>query len=251
MLKLAALCSIHVIGDWGRRGQHFQKPVASRMQILDHSAVISVGDNFYPGGITSPTDPQVHESWQDIYNPTVPWFVALGNHDHKGSTEAQTQITLPYWNMPDKVYSFELCNHTFVVMDSTYVDKAQWAKVDRLLTEGGINKWVVAHHPIYSAGWHHNVRQKYRQKMKELYHKHNVIAILSGHDHDLQYIELDGVRQIVSGAGSSSYGYSEFQEGVQFFSEDVGFVHLDISKEKVEITWVGLEKKLWEKKLNI
>lgn len=251
MLKLVTMCSIHVIGDWGRRGQFFQKPIASRMEEIEYDAVISVGDNFYPEGIASPEDPHVFESWVDIYNPSTPWFVALGNHDHKGSAEAQTKIDLPHWNMPNNVYTFDLCNHSFVVMDSTHVDMAQWDKVDKLLTEAGPNKWIVAHHPIYSGGWHHFVDEEYRTKMVELYKKHGVIGILSGHDHDLQYIQLDGIHQVVSGAAASTYGYSEYQEGVQFFSEDVGFVHLAISSEKVNIEYIGLENILWNTTISI
>ena len=43
-------------------------------------------------------------------------YVALGNHDYHGNVQAQIDINNPYWNMPAKVYSFDIPNHTFVVL---------------------------------------------------------------------------------------------------------------------------------------
>jgi|TARA_B110000967_G_C18797409_1_gene516545 hypothetical protein len=246
MLKLTALCSIHVIGDWGRRGQFSQIPVADKLRNIDHDAVISTGDNFYPEGITDPKDPQIYESWYDIYKPEKPWYVALGNHDHRGNATVQTLIDLPHWNLPWPVYAKNICNHTFVFMDTTYVSGDQWKHVEHLLTEGTSNKWIVAHHPIYSGGWHYLVNDDYRDKMTEIYKKYNVRAILSGHDHNLQYVEWGDVRQIVSGAGSSTYGAKSPQEGVKFFSEDVGFVQLELYEDITNIKYIGLDQTLFE-----
>ena len=250
MWKLGAMCSIHVIGDWGRRGQFFQRHIAAKMHELAHDAVISVGDNFYPDGIESSTDSHIAESWLDIYNPESPWYVALGNHDHHGNTTAQTRIELPYWNMPAPVFDVTICGHTFVIMDSTVTDGSQWAHVDHLLTKSvNKHKWIVAHHPIYSGGWHHSVIEDYHDKMTELYKKHDVIALLSGHDHNLQYIEWDEIRQIVSGSGSSAYYAQTPQDGLQFFKPEAGFVNLAISETSVDITYIGVNNTLFSKSI--
>jgi predicted phosphodiesterase len=246
MLKSVAFCSIHIIGDWGRRGQFFQVPVAEKMRTINHSAVISTGDNFYPEGITDTKDPQIYESWSAIYKPDQPWYIALGNHDHRGNASAQTFIDLPYWIMPAPVYSTTICNNTFVFMDSTSVSGEQWKHVEHLLSEGSPNKWIVAHHPIYSGGWHYLVNDDYRDKMTELYKKFDVRAIISGHDHNLQYIEWGDVRQIVSGAGSSTYGGRSPQEGVTFFSEEAGFVQFEVNQQATTIKYIGLDQTLFE-----
>ena len=248
MWKLGAVCSIHVIGDWGRRGQFFQRHVAAKMDEIAYDAIISVGDNFYPDGIESSTDSQIKESWSDIYNTNKPWYVALGNHDHHGNAKAQTQIDLPWWNMPAPVFDVTVCGHTFVIMDSTTIDGSQWAHVDHLLEKStNTYKWIVAHHPIYSAGWHHNVKDDYRYKMIEMYKKHNVIAILSGHDHNLQYIEYENIRQIISGSGSSAYFVQTKQDGLEFFKPEAGFVNLAISDNNVQLTYIGVNGTLFTK----
>lgn len=248
MLALAKLCSLHIIGDWGRRGQFFQRNIAAKMQEMAHDAVISVGDNFYPDGIQSPVDTQIKESWSDIYNPERPWYVALGNHDYHGNATAQIEIRHPYWNMPANQYEFTICNHSFVVIDSTSMDDQKWNDVDYLLQKTpSIYKWIVAHHPIYSGGWHHNVDTEYRQKISDLVYKHNVLGILSGHDHNLQYIDWGGVRQVVSGAGSSAYHAFYPQKGLEFMNSTAGFVNMGVYKDRVELQFIGMDKLLFEK----
>ena len=155
---LALITSIHILGDWGRRGQFSQRNVATMMASVPHGAVISVGDNFYPDGIQTSEDKQIRESWTDIYIPTKPWFVALGNHDHHGNVSAQMNIEHEYWNMPAAVYDFTIGEHTFIVADSTTIDGNQFKHIDILLNKVTTPyKWIVAHNPIVTAGWHHDV----------------------------------------------------------------------------------------------
>lgn len=240
----ASSFSIHVIGDWGRRGQLSQLTIAERMHSLVYDAVISVGDNFYPDGLETNQDDHIRESWLDVYSPTASWYVALGNHDYHGNVSAQMTIVNPYWNMPNNVYDFSIQDHTFVVLDSTVIDEVQYRHVDELLTRAGPHKWIVAHHPIVSAG-HHDVERKYQDQMVSLYRKHGVLAILSGHDHSLQYLEWNGVRQIISGAGSSVEDIQYPQEGLQFFENKPGFVNMLFSKESVRVTFLGEASELF------
>lgn len=246
-MNLALVCTIHIIGDWGRRGQFHQQNIANIMSNIEHDAVISVGDNFYPEGIQNSHDPHIYDSWQNIYNPSKPWFVALGNHDHRGNTTAQTLIDLPFWNMPAPIYAFDKCNQTFVVMDSTHINKQQLRIVEYLLGKTSLNKWIIAHHPIYTSGWHHHVDEEYRQKMINIYDKYNVKGIISGHDHNLQHIELDGIVQIVSGAGSSAYGAQYEQPGLEFFYDNAGFVQMDFKENNYNLKYIGINGTIFEK----
>lgn len=245
------VCSFVAIGDWGRRGQFYQKNVADIISKMPKDAVISVGDNFYPEGIANVMDPQLYESWHDIYEPDVPWYMSLGNHDHRGDATAQTKIDLPWWNMPDHVYEFELCGQSFVVLDSTAMSDEKWELAEKLLSKDTPNKWLVAHHPIYSAGYHHNVSKTYSSKMEELYREYNVQAILSGHDHTLQYIEHDGIRQIISGTGSSSYHVKVPQEGLEFMASVPGIFEIKVYQNKVTVIVIGLQGVLFEKTFGI
>jgi hypothetical protein len=241
----AAAFSMHVIGDWGRRGQFSQVAIANKMRSIAHDAVLSVGDNFYPDGLQTNEDEQIRESWLDIYSPDKPWYVALGNHDYHGNVNAQIAIDNPYWHMPSKVYNFSIQDHTFVVMDSTKIDKLQIDYVDSLLEHAGKYKWIVCHHPIVTAGWHHDVDRKYQDDLATLYRKHGVKAIISGHDHNLQYLEWNGIRQIISGAGSSTYHVQYPQEGHKFFESTPGFVNMLFSEDNVLVTFLNEDSELY------
>ncbi|QDZ20943.1 metallophosphoesterase [Chloropicon primus] len=81
-----------VVGDWGRDGLDGQRAVARGMASLADELrpdfVISTGDNFYIGGLASPSDSQFETSFVDVYNAgslQVPWLTVLGNHDYGDS----------------------------------------------------------------------------------------------------------------------------------------------------------------------
>ena len=71
--------SFIALGDWGSplcRGQQVsgQKAVAEAMGKWCDSRscdfIISLGDNFYPSGVTSKNDERFDTSWRNIYNQT-------------------------------------------------------------------------------------------------------------------------------------------------------------------------------------
>jgi tartrate-resistant acid phosphatase type 5 len=78
-----------VIGDWGRQGGYNQSDVADAMAAAARGAppefVVSVGDNFYPSGLTSVDDANFAQSFTDVYRQPelqVPWYAVAGNHDY-------------------------------------------------------------------------------------------------------------------------------------------------------------------------
>ena len=98
LLKLSLLLSL-VIGDAVEHiinGRWVTLFVAKTITF-----VISTGDNFYPRGIASAFDDNLLQ-WEEVYQPRIPWYLALGNHDHRGNVSAQTALTdiMTFWNMP-------------------------------------------------------------------------------------------------------------------------------------------------------
>jgi hypothetical protein len=81
--------SFLVVGDWGRRGGVEQRAVARAMGecavVSRPDFVVSVGDNFYEGGLHSTDDVEFAESFANVYDAAslqVPWHAILGNHDY-------------------------------------------------------------------------------------------------------------------------------------------------------------------------
>ena len=96
--------SFMVVGDWGRRGAFNQTAVARAMgacgAVSRPDFVVSVGDNFYEGGLNSLDDPEFAQSFTDVYtHPSlqVPWHAVLGNHDYGdcGYDDAKGEMACP------------------------------------------------------------------------------------------------------------------------------------------------------------
>lgn len=64
------------MGDWGRDGAWGQTDVAATMasvgSLVNANIVVSLGDDFYPGGVSSKSDSQFTTSWLNIY--TQPFY---------------------------------------------------------------------------------------------------------------------------------------------------------------------------------
>lgn len=263
--------SFLVMGDFGRVGDYYQKQVARELGnaaiVADAEFIISTGDNFYPNGVQSTQDYHWISSFESIYtNPALymDWYTTLGNHDYRGSIQAQIDYTniSRRWHMPAPYYSktFELENGKkllLVVMDTNpFIDDYQTepqkypalAKQDTLAQMKWLNetlgtkdasidwKIVVGHHPLYSGG-----KRKmdpntltFEAKFADLFDKYKVDAYLCGHEHDLQIIRPKGryTTQFLSGSASEVRA-SGRREGTLFSAAEPGFMAFTIVENKL------------------
>jgi tartrate-resistant acid phosphatase type 5 len=185
-----APCNFLVVGDWGRDGNAHQHEVAVQMGRAAHSLasqyVFSVGDNFYEDGVQSTSDPLWRSSFEAIYSAPslqVPWYVALGNHDYRGSPQAQIDYATisQRWRMPSRYYKVSGSQigaphlDVFVIDTSPLVHKyrkdvhsaiaanvvsqdvpAQLRWLDEQLSRSTAPwRLVLGHHTIYSGGSGH------------------------------------------------------------------------------------------------
>lgn len=249
-----------IIGDWGRNGEYHQRDVARIMdragRQLDIEAVISVGDNFYPNGVASTLDPHWDVSFESVYSGHslfVPWIVALGNHDYRGSVQAQVEYSKisRRWFMPDRFFvkSFEDdgVSVDLIVIDTNpfqtdyrsdttgeYGDVSQqdtarqkrW--LDSVLSNSTATwKIVIGHHPMYTGGKRKGKTEDMIRSFKNVFDKHGVHAYFAGHEHDLQHhYNGSGTHYFVSGAGSEvrptgMLPNSRFARSVQGFASVV------------------------------
>lgn len=241
--KIAALdvpddaLSFLAVGDWGRNGEFHQKDVAERMGEaagqLGAEFILSLGDNFYPNGVAGVHDYQFIRSFEQVYSAhslMVDWYLVLGNHDYRGSPEAEIEYSniSRRWNMPARYYSFEreLSDDSdekalFVFIDTSpfekkyYTDNTYRAQVEtqdttaqkiwleQVLGQSQAKwKFVVGHHPLYSGGKRLNETGDIRASFEDLFERHRVDAYFAGHEHDLQHNRAKTVHHFISGAGS-------------------------------------------------
>lgn len=263
------------MGDWGRDGASHQLDVAAAMgrraSQVHSRLVVTVGDNFYDNGVQSATDPQWRSSFEDIYTaPSLqtPWLATLGNHDYRGVPEAQIAYSAHSrrWKLPSRYYTvrgaaFGAPHVDFFMLDtSPLVNKyrlevgsqirrnvltqdvaAQLAWLDHALAASRA-PWKLAfgHHPIFSGGSSHGNTPEMIAQVEPILKRHGVQAYVAGHDHDMQFIERDGLHLIQAGAGSEVRPVTAV-EGTRFCLSRSGFAHLRSDPEVLGLAFIDYQ----------
>ncbi len=138
--------------------------------------VVMLGDNFYPSGVTSVTDPLWQTAFVQPYaTVNAPFYPVLGNHDYGGdgagyeASRADVQVaysqTNPKWRLPAVHYRFTQGHAEFFGLDT---NRSFWGSSGSgdTQTRADINAWITAsnatwkialgHHPYKSNGPHGN-----------------------------------------------------------------------------------------------
>jgi tartrate-resistant acid phosphatase type 5 len=252
-----------VLGDWGM-GTSEQRRVAAQMgkaaAAIGTRFVISTGDNFYPDGVTSAEDTLWKTHFEDVYAAPalmIPWYIALGNHDHRGNVDAQVEYTKrsSRWRMPATYYK-----HTETLADRSHADfffidsqvirdghrrfwvrsagDAQLMWLERELA-ASTARWKIAvgHHPVFSGGKHGNT-EPLVVLLKPLLERYGVQVYLSGHDHDLQHLAVGKVHYLISGAGSAPRP-SRAVAGTRFvMGNRLGFMAARLAPHAMDIEFI-------------
>lgn len=246
-----------VIGDWGTGGS-LQKSVADAMAKTARAEpidfILSVGDNFYPKGVSSIDDKAWKTKFEDIYHHPelkVDWYSVLGNHDYRSNIHAQIEYHSinPRWHMDGRYFSFSKAKRDvslfFAMFDSQIVVEnrpQRSAQKKWLETEVSSNssswKFAVAHHPIRSNGFYGDNSAMVKD-FKPIFDQSKLDIYFNGHEHDLQYIAdpRDSFRCIVSGAGGggrdTAYGANSL-----FAGTNGGFVFCSATKDQLHIRFI-------------
>ena len=114
--------------------------------------------------------------------------------------------------------------------------------------------WRIAfgHHPYLSNGRHGNAGSYELDaewslpgsgtELKNFFESHirsKFDVYLAGHDHSVQDLgEVGGTQWIVSGAGAKASEVEDRNVSAQFYEADIGFVHFDVTPERMAMTFV-------------
>ncbi|MEO5716069.1 MAG: metallophosphoesterase [Luteolibacter sp.] len=270
------LLDLLALGDFGT-GDKAQKDLglvmAGYAAAMKNKAqgMLLLGDNFYhpmPGGYQAP---RWKTDFSDVYPASVfpgPCWAILGNHDYH-DTPGNEHIQLGYpafrnhktrWTMPAKHYRLDLpaVNPmvTFLMIDTN------WESINRRIHGGSFNCWmsadekaeqaiwlesqlaskrapftvVVGHHPIYSDGAHSDTPELV-QELGPVLEKHGVHLYLCGHDHDLQHLELEGLKTsfVISGGGGAPLCMNTKARQNSVIKPTHGFSHLFVAEKRLHV----------------
>ncbi len=268
------------IGDWGwadpnlerefpvvRKYAALQRSVAAAMakfaQAEKIKGIISVGDNFYPQGVTSVQDPRWVNSFEKVYQDPalqVPWYVALGNHDFDLNFQAQIDYSAQskgHWVMPARyfVQEFPEAETRVIILDNCSLSplwsldyktpagqafaQKEWEWVEAELAKPARWKIVVGHLPVRSHGLH-GEDNIFAPRMAALLQKYGAQLYLNGHDHHAEVTKDHEVTYITCGNSADLYPVLSTR-GAEFIDTYPGFTALKIQPEALEYQMIDAE----------
>ena len=269
----AAPDALHLlaIGDFGTTGK-LQVAVAQAMTgFLEKTGVpldsmLLLGDNFYgpaKDGFSVDSE-RWRNTFEDVYPEKIfncPCHVVLGNHDY-GDNRGGEEVQLAYarrggtrWRMPAKWYRVDVGGDsvglTILALDSNLRKgkeadaQLEWLG-DALRGPRAALTMVIAHHPLYSNGSHGDT-ERLVKAWGPLFEEHGVHAYLCGHDHDLQHLELEGLRTsfVISGGGGARTRRLKTPDRTMPFGRDIyGFTHIQVLPDRLVFAHHGIEGEL-------
>jgi tartrate-resistant acid phosphatase type 5 len=240
-------------GDFGS-GSTAQRELASDMLAYHKKNPfdlgITVGDNFYPRGLSSPLHRRWQSQWEDLYTPLgIEFYAILGNHDTRDSASPFAQVLRTKrstsWRMPASYYTFSAGPVQFFGIDTNKgrLNDEQLAWLESELKKSTASwKVVYGHHPIKSDGEHGDdtYTRKLGALLLPLLKAGGADVYLAGHDHDMQYLKPEGdLNLFVSGGGGKGHRSLRAPHHRLWGRSTYGFTVLEAEKEKLSVEFVA------------
>jgi len=236
------------MGDTGEPGPN-QAKVAKAIEnfcVVERCSIgLLLGDNFYPAGVKDAKDPAFKAKFEEPYkNLSFKFYPVVGNHDAMGSVDAQVEYKSDHWEMPSLYYAMDGGWVNFYALDTNWsaFQRPFHSKPQREWLENEIPKgdaqWkiVYGHHPVFSSGWHGDTAAL-KKYLKPMLDKGKVDFYLSGHDHDKELFEVNGVKYVVMGTGAKLRTVKG--KGSVFAKASLGFGHLLLSEKSALLRFVN------------
>ena len=232
-----------VAGDAGTGDPHLHNGIAALMKKKRIDGILLVGDNVYPCGVESISDPQWAKVDVNFADLGVPIYPVLGNHDYgdpirRGDTfsicdhpdpEAQVRATgtVPHWTFPSRTYRLASPLVDILMIDTqplasdwtqSFLGSETAASETELVRSALLRSqshWriVAGHHTIFSSGIRgrqiHTEEKNMRSLLLPVLKENRVNLYICGHDHDAELIgslkrEAGEPAFLVSGNGAAS-----------------------------------------------
>jgi hypothetical protein len=242
-----------VFGDFGS-GSLAQRRVAADMLAFHREHPfdlgLTVGDNFYPSGLSSPVHPRWQSQWEALYTPLgIEFYAVLGNHDTRDPLSPFAQVLRtkrsPSWRMPATYYTFAAGPVQFFAVDTNKGrltdEQLDWL-VKELKQSTAAWKVVYGHHPVKSDGDHGNdayTARLHRTLLPRL-REGGADVYLAGHDHDMQALKPEGgLHPFISGGGGRGARSLGPVNHRLWGKSTNGFTVIEADGERLDVIFVG------------
>ena len=252
--------NVLVFGDWafsatpstdvGQDQLRVAQAMIAECASIGCDVALTVGDNFYPRGVTSTSDAQWEARFEDVYFPQgAPTLGAvvrpiLGDKDKNGNIQAQYDYSSvsANWDMPSRYYTFSEGEVDFFAVDNLDLDVEQLAWLAQVLSESRARwKVVYGHNPIYSNvvfrdGRSGYVNRESVQALLPLLCKHADLYLAGSSHHGEVLLTECGLHLVVQGGGGAGLlDINTEGERNLFGAKTFGFTVLAFGEDEMEI----------------
>lgn len=214
----------------------------NRSDSAGHASVVQATLPFAPDFVLNTGDISDMTNYTDFFNVEQDLlrnsviFPAPGNHD-------VASLYQYGFDRPDH-YAFRWGNAFFVSIstDADYsVGSSQYTWVQQQLAAAKADatvKWIVAchHYPVYSSGTTHGSTQAVIDSLNGLYKQYAVDLVFTGHEHNYERVEKDGIVYVVSGGGGvGTYPLGSPVSGHQYGESTRHVVIIDVDGGSLDL----------------
>jgi hypothetical protein len=252
-----------IIGDGGF-GSETTFRLANEMAANDLDFVLYAGDIVY--NIGDDIDP--YEAFAlKYYLPlapllkTIPVYPAVGNHDVEPAARVEN-VPFYYTAFPpfpdprfapsdhegrNKWYAFSYADIQFLSLDSQVFYNEEGEEIqttwiqERLADTRFTNSIPFFHIPPFNSGNHTFDGLPVRDNWIPLFEGSNVPLVISGHDHNYQHLQVNGISYLISG-GASEVLYDQqvlLPESV-YFARRTHYVLMEIYPDRIDLRAIAL-----------
>ena len=238
---------------WGRL-EMWEKAIASVNQLKPAFVVVG-GDLINNNGKSENHDFSEDIAMTQAYlkgagrlDPQIPLYNVAGNHD---VCNVPTHETLKWYeqHFGRPWYSFWHHHSQFIVMESNVLKHPQgapgtlekqldWLKTTLQESDGANvrHRVVFMHHPmcltnVNEKSSYFNIPSGLRAELLELFHRHNVTAVFSGHCHKNALVEDEGLKLVTTSSCGKALG-----------KDPLGLRVVKVSADLIEDEYFGFDK---------
>jgi predicted phosphodiesterase len=230
-----------VYGD--TRTQHdVHRQVVERILVAAPDFALHTGDLVADG-----SDPGQWDTFFEIERDLLartPLFPTLGNH------EGNSPLYFERFDLPGngRWYTFDYGNARFVCLEiDGFADfspgSEQYAWLEETLA-ANTQPWlfVFFHEPPYTSAEKAGYESSLRQTVVPLFEQYGVDVVFSGHKHDYERNEVNGITYVVTGGGGAPlYPMQEREPTQAAFAMEYHFVLVRIEGDHLEATVISLD----------
>lgn len=239
--------TIVVYGD-SRTNDAIHKKIVEKILNVNPVAIMFTGDMVANGN-----DLIQWKTFKDIaldkfIEYKINFYSSLGNHEGDGKNYLEI-LKLPG---NERFYSINELGINFIILDNTS-DISENSEQYKFLTDElkKIDKTkvnaVVMHYPVINSG-RHSGHNELKNLLHPLFKESGIDIVFSGHDHNYEKLQKDGVYYIVTGGGGAPlYDLKKKDESSLLFIKEYHFCKLYFVENILNIEVIDINSKVIDK----